>query len=43
MNINTFFCERISHFEDERRLLAEYVALITPDQKELHLLDWELK
>jgi hypothetical protein len=38
-----FYADRVIHFERERRVFREYVALITPDQHESHNLEWENK
>ncbi len=41
MNFADFFKDRVTHFEDERKFFADYVALILPDKQECHNLGWE--
>lgn len=36
-----FYSDRISQFEHERRVFADYVALVTPSNGDLHMLEWE--
>lgn len=38
-----FYRSRIAGFENERRIFAEYIALITPSKGELHVLDWDYR
>ena len=43
MDSDSFFIERVSHFEDERKLIAKYKSLITPSKGEIHHLSWETR
>ena len=41
MDCASFFTERVLHFDEERKLIARYKALITPIKSEIHHLSWE--
>jgi septal ring factor EnvC (AmiA/AmiB activator) len=43
MDFEEFYAERVAQFERERRIFREYAALVTPDRKESHNLEWENK
>lgn len=39
----SFYSDRITHFDTERRVFAEYLALVSPNPGELHILEWDCK
>lgn len=41
MDFEEFYAERVALFDKERRIFREYAALITPDRKDSHNLEWE--
>jgi hypothetical protein len=43
MDFEEFYAERVAQFERERRIFREYAALVPPDRKESHNLEWENK
>lgn len=38
-----FYTERVSGFDQERKIFAEYEKFIKPSQNEIHLLNWDRK
>lgn len=41
MDAESYFRRRVAHFDDERDIFSQYVALVQPSQMETHLLQWE--
>lgn len=42
-DIEYFYDDRIKNFEAERQKFTNYISLIKPNQRELHILQWEGK
>jgi hypothetical protein len=36
-----FYDDRIKNFDEERLKMTHYINLIKPNQRELHILQWE--
>lgn len=43
MDYEDFYEKRTKQFDEERKILSDYLRLITPAQNELHNIDWENK
>lgn len=42
-DLEYFYNDRIKTFDDERQKVTNYISLIKPNQRELHILQWEGK
>lgn len=40
-DIENFYYDRIQNFDEERQKITKYINLIKPNQRELHILQWE--
>ena len=43
MDVDAFYKSRIENFQIEREVFSKYIATITPNKGELHVLDWEYR